>query len=127
MKYTFSALLLFFIACINKPVEYTVSIPDYRNTKEPQNDPTSHKDKDVEIFKRIFMGETYSTIIYRNDHGVLRGYQADVQADKNYDKATYAWTNDSTVTVRLFVSSTDSSKRFSISGNGNSTSLEGGN
>lgn len=116
-------VMFIFIACTSKPTENSVSIPDYRNSKAPEMKPESHKDKDVEIFRMVFLGDMYSAIIYRKDQGKLRGYQVYVEADKNYDKAFYTWTNDSTVLLKLFSSSSDSSRSFSIGGYGTTTSL----
>jgi hypothetical protein len=124
MKYILSMMMFLFITCTSKPTENKVSIVDYRNSKVPEVKPESHKDKDVDIFRTLFFGNTYQTVIYRIDNGQLKGYQVNYGSYNDFDKASYSWVNDSTVIVKLFSSSGDSTARFSVSGYGSTTSLE---
>jgi hypothetical protein len=116
--------IVIFIACTNKPVENTVSIVDYRKSKAPEVMPESHKDKDVDIFRTMMIGETYAAVMYRIDHGQLRGYRGDISSESNYPKASYSWINDSTISVKLFDSAGQVKKSFSLIGYGSTTSLE---
>lgn len=117
-------LMTLLSACGTTPNEKTISIVDDRkNSKADTINVGSHLDKDVEIFRTNFNGSTYSTIIYRNDNGEIKGYQAYYGSLKNYDKATYKWTNDSTVTFKLFESTSDQSESYSMIGSGRTTGL----
>ncbi len=104
--------------------EKLISIADYRNSEPPVINANNHKDKDVEIFKIIFESQTYSTIMFRIDDGRLRGYKTYWTTDNDYDRASYKWINDSTLTVKLFNSSDPSSESFTMTGFGNSSGLQ---
>jgi hypothetical protein len=88
---------------------------------------TLQKDKDEEIKILISDSENeniifYSCIIYRIDKGILKGYQTHMSFLNNYDKASYQWVNDSTLTVK-FNNKFHISKEYTVMGYGNTTLL----
>jgi len=119
-------IMILLYACNTTSDEKSVSIIDYRNPTggEPRLvNPGSHKDKDVEVF-RINGSESYSTVMYRLENGKLKAYETDVNSNTNYDKATYKWINDSTLSFTLVNSSTSFSVSYSMIGNKDWTTLE---
>ena len=118
-------LMLFVFSCKPSIMEKTVSIIDYKDStgSEPQIINVGiHKDKDVDIF-RIGRREMYSTIMYRIENGELKAYESDVISNNNYDKATYKWINDSTLSFKYISSSNDSSVSYSMTGKNGWTKL----
>jgi hypothetical protein len=121
----FIILMIFVFGCKPSGIEKAVSIINYKDSTggEPQLINTGiHKDKDVEIFK-ITGSEIYSTIMYRVEKGELKAYESDQRSKNNYDRATYRWVNDSTISFRYSCSSNDSSVSYSMTGNNGWTSL----
>ncbi len=116
-------LTIWFYACAPTTSETTVPIIDYRNSKAPSVNPNNHKDKDVEIFRTVFLGETYASIMYRIDNGKLKGYRTFFESKNNYDKATYKWVNDSTLTFKLTDSSSNLTESYTVTGYGSTTGL----
>jgi hypothetical protein len=119
-------IMILIYGCNTTNDEKSVSIIDYRNPTggEPSVvNPASHKDKDVEVF-RIKGSESYSTVMYRFENGKLKAYESGVTSNANYDKATYKWINDSTLSFKLVNSSNNSSQSFSLIGNKDWTRLE---
>jgi hypothetical protein len=109
-------LTIWLYACGPTTNETTISIIDYRNSKAPSVNADNHKNKDVEIFRTIFLTDTYSSIMYRFDNGKLRGYQTYFESSNNYDKATYKWINDSTLTFKLINSSNNLTESYTVTG-----------
>jgi hypothetical protein len=74
---------------------------------EPEAKPLDHQPYDVEIFKltfdKPFMGkgkQVYSIRYYmKGGNDSMRYQKAWIGTDDNFDKATYQWVNDSTVSV----------------------------
>jgi hypothetical protein len=125
-KNLFLIIMIFVFGCKPSGIEKAVSIINYKDSTggEPQLINTGiHKDKDVEIFK-ITGSEIYSAIMYRVEKGELKAYESDQRSKNKYDKATYSWLNDSTLSFRLFNSSNDSSVSYLMTGNNGWTSLE---
>ncbi len=116
-------LTIWLYACGPNTNETTISIIDYRNSKAPSVNAENHKDKDVEIFRTIFLSDTYSSIMYRLDSGKLRGYQTFFETANNYDKATYKWINDSTLTFKLIDSSNNLTESYTVTGYKSTTGL----
>ena len=113
-------------ACSTTKDEKTISIINFKNSTggEPSMvNPTNHKDKDVQVF-RINGGESYSTVMYRLEKGNIKAYESGVTSNNNNDKATYKWTNDSTLSFRLVNSSNSSAESYSMIGNNGWTRLE---
>lgn len=103
---TINLVLLSFFACTNSNGDIEIEIQVYENdlnTLLP--DPTIHKAKDVDFFKGNLGGtNVYSCIMYpfnSNSIQPLIGYQVYARVENSYDKATYKWINDSTLTFRL--------------------------
>jgi hypothetical protein len=118
-------LMVFGFACYPSVLEKTVSIIDFKDTTggEPQLINIGiHKDKDVEIF-RIGGSEIYYTVMYRIENGKLKAYESGMTSGNNYDKATYKWTNDSTLSYKLINSSNRSSEKYSMIGNNDWTTF----
>jgi hypothetical protein len=112
-------LMIFVFGCNQSGIEKTVSIINYKNSTggEPQLINTAmHKDKDVEIY-RIAGSQIYSTIMYRLEKGELKAYESGQISKIIYDKATYRWVNDSTLSFKFISSSNDSTVSYSMIGN----------
>jgi len=119
-------LMILVFSCNPSSMEKTVSIIDNKDSTggEPQLINVGiHKDKDVDIF-RIGGSKMYSTIMYRIENGELKAYKSDVISNNNYDKATYKWINDSTLSYKYISSSNDSSVSYSMTRNNGWTTLE---
>lgn len=103
---TINLLLLSCLTCSKSNGDIEVEIQVYENdlnTLLPN--PAIHKAKDVEFFKVNWGGSNvYSCIMYPfNSDSIqpLIGYQVYARVENSYDKATYKWINDSTLTFRL--------------------------
>lgn len=108
----------------NGEIEIPIRVFDKTINKLSPN-VASHKDKDVEILSSDFENGSrivYSCIIYRMDNGILKGYQAYVSSLNKYSAAKYQWLNDSTVAF-ILKNEFHISERYTIMGNGSSTSL----
>jgi hypothetical protein len=125
-KNLFLIFMIFVFGCNPTGIEKTVSIINYKDSTggEPQLINTGiHKDKDVEIFK-IAGSEIYCTIMYRVEKGELKAYETDQRSKNNYDKATYRWVNDSTLSFKYTSSLSDSTVSYLMTGNNGWNSLE---
>ena len=119
-------LMTLLYACSTTNDEKTVSIIDYKNPTggEPKVvNLASNKDKNVEVF-RINGRDSYHTVMYRLEKGNLEAYESGVTSNNNYDKVTYKWINDSTLSYRLVNSSNSLSETYSMVGNNGWTRLE---
>jgi hypothetical protein len=126
-KNLFLIFMIFLFGCNPSGIEKAVSIINYKDSTggEPQLINTGiHRDKDVEIYK-IVGSEIYSTVMYRVEKGELKAYESAQKSKNNYDKATYCWVNDSTLSFKFLSSSNDSTVSYSMTGNKGWTSLEG--
>jgi hypothetical protein len=119
-------LMILLNACSTTNDEKPVSVIDYKNPTggEPKVvNLASHKDKNVEVF-RINGKDSYHTVMYRLENGNLKAYESGVTSNNNYDKATYKWINDSTLSYKLINSSNSASGSYIMIGNKEWTQLE---
>ena len=113
-------------ACNQTGGQKTISIIDKRDSKTPMGNVDSQKDKDVEIFRIQIPnqeGKSYLIKMYRIDNGKLKSYPFGTSANDDYDKATYTWINDTTMTFKLINSSKNTSENFKMTGNGGRSQL----
>jgi hypothetical protein len=116
------------IVCFTLSGQDTISIADNRDANaSPPKTTVTNKDKDV-VISRITIpdhdGNFYYINMYRMDNGKLRMYPFGTSASGDYDKATYKWTNDTTIVFKLINTSNNKSESFRMSGNGNRSDLE---
>lgn len=107
-------------ACSTTTKEKTISIIDNWDSRA-QDNLASHKDKEVNISRmhiRDKEGKFYVAHMYRIDNNKLRAYPYFISANEDYDKATYKWINDTTMTFKLISSSKKLSESFKMTGNG---------
>jgi hypothetical protein len=82
-------------------------------------DLASHKPFDVEIYKTMIpMGPAYGVTFYQNENGKLNHHSAYWGEEGEFDKAAYKWLNDTTVSVRLYNSSSQKEVKFKVFGFG---------
>jgi hypothetical protein len=118
-------LISLIYACSTTTKEKTLSVIDNWDSRA-QDNIESHKDKEVKI-SRMHMrdkeGKFYVAFMYRIDNNKLRAYPYNISANEDYDKATYKWINDTTLTFKLFNSSKKLSEAFKMTGNGSRLQL----
>jgi len=114
-------LIVLIYACSkNSTQEKTISIINIWDSKA-QDNLASHKDKEVNISRMHIPdkpGKFYVAHMYRIDNKSLRAYPYFITANEDYDKATYKWVNDTTLTFKLISSSKKMSESFKMTGNG---------
>jgi hypothetical protein len=118
-------LLSLICACSTTTKEKTISIIDNWDSRA-QDNIESHKDKEVKISRmhiRDKEGKFYVAFMYRIDNNKLRAYPYFISANEDYDKATYKWINDTTLTFKLLNSSKKLSEGFKMTGNGSRLQL----
>ena len=96
-------LISLIYSCSTTTKEKTIFIIDNWDSRA-QDNIESHKDKEVKI-SRMHMrdkeGKFYVAFMYRIDNNKLRAYPYFISANEDYDKATYKWINDTTLTFKL--------------------------
>ncbi|MEI6049672.1 MAG: hypothetical protein WCS03_12285 [Bacteroidota bacterium] len=118
-------LISLIYACSTTTKEKTISIIDNWDSRA-QDNIESHKDKEVKISRmhiRDKEGKFYVAFMYRIDNNKLRVYPYFISAKEDYDKATYKWINDTTLTFKLLNSSKKLSEAFIMTGNGSRLQL----
>lgn len=94
---------------IPSEVKYIGSEPDL----------ASHQPFDVEVNKAILpMGNGYSITFYQNENGQLNSHTAHWGPEEDFDKATYVWLNDTTVSIKLFNEASQNEVNFKVFGYG---------
>ena len=119
---TLSALILVFISCKNEG--RLIDIIDLRDDARPSLQAENRQDKDVQVYRALGISEGYIVQMYRNNQGQLQGYQGEILTPDDFNKATYMWENDSTISVTLNNTSDDNSFSFFLSGYGTTTKLD---
>jgi hypothetical protein len=118
-------LISLIYACSTTSKEKTISIIDNWDSVA-QDNIESHTDKDFKISRmhlRDKEGKFYVAFMYRMDNNKLRAYPYFISANDDYNKATYNWINDTTMTFRLINFSHNSSESFKMTGNGDRIQL----
>ncbi len=104
--------------------QITVTIIDERKSKPDLEAVNSNKDKDVKISRLDWPDKnSYMVNMYRMDNGKLKSYDFMFAAKDDYDKATYTWVNDTTMTFKLINSKKNTSENFKMIGVGDQTQL----
>ena len=106
---------------VNQPGELV--IVDVRNSGEPNADNASHKDGDVEVYRISFMADGYKARFYRLENNRLQSHEGSYMTDDVFDKATYSWTSDTAVAIRLYNAATNKEKKFELYGSGSTSGL----
>ena len=108
------AIMLVILCCNQSSVQKgLITVQDYPpNQWEPEIDLESHKTGDVEIHRVSIWEEGYIIIFYHDYSGELLNYHSYYYDTTYYDQGFYNWTNDTTVTVKIFNS--ESKKEWSV-------------
>ena len=120
-------LICMFALCFSVKGQNSISIADERYADASKSNYVSHREKDV-VISRIDIpgkeGKFYLINMYRMDSGKLSAYPFCTSASEDYNKATYKWTNDTTIFFTLINSFNSRSESFRMSGNGKRSDLE---
>lgn len=99
----FASLALLSFACTSSLPKGELSIPSDIKSIGDDPDLESHQAFDVEVNKALLpMGTGYSITFYQNENGRLNSHTAHWGPEEDFDKVSYAWVNDTTVSIRLF-------------------------
>src|SRR5436190_4973559 len=80
-----------------------VIILDTRNSKEPDENLATHKQYDVEVYRTFFPTDNaYSVRYYQKENDTLKSHSATYGAEDDFDKASYSWLNDTSVSIKLY-------------------------
>lgn len=100
-----------------------VNIPDIRNITGPEENLTSHKPYDIEVHRILFMGNGYRVRYYQMENDTLKSHSASYMTDDDFDKASYSWLTDTTVSIRLYNTALKKEKVFKVWGFGPRSSM----
>ena len=100
----FISIILIY-SCASTNNETITSIIQLQNDSLPSTNVDSHFDKDVEFFRTATSSSdhvAYTCTIYRINNKKLVGYSVRCVELNTYDRATYKWINDSTITFKMY-------------------------
>lgn len=111
-------LTCFLVACSSantKVADKSFFIPSY-TVKDSPSDSTNHKAGDAEVFRITGKDTTYITRMYRKEDGEIRRYESTIVGSIPYDRASFEWHNDSTITFKLIDTKNDKSQTIQLTG-----------
>gem|GEM_PF-3985570 len=110
------ALLFVTTECIAQKAKQhgVVNIKDARKTPRPDGDVAHHKYHDVEVYRTMDNGNSYTVYFYSNFNDSLFRYQTSWGANDDMDKAAYKWIDDTLASIRLFNSHTKKEVNFKV-------------
>lgn len=119
-----SAMMLLF-GCSPSLPKGELSIASDNKPFKPDADLASHKPFDVEVNKTLLPmgGPGYSVSFYQNENGKLTNHYGFWGQEEEFDKAQYAWLNDSTVSIRLYNSKSQKEVKFKVFGYGSTNGI----
>jgi hypothetical protein len=100
-----------------------IIIKDARKKGEPGANLAAHKPYDVEVYRILFMGEGYRIRYYHIENNALTSHEAMYIATDVFDKASYKWTSDTSVAIKLFNSKSKREKKFTVFGYGSTSGM----
>ena len=119
----FCNFIMIWISCKISTNELTTDIIEVEHIENPVTNLETYHHKDVKVFRHTGENLTiYALTIFRNNKDSLIPYVANVYALNTYEKATYQWVNDSTVTF-ILKNKFHNHKPFTVTGYGSTTSL----
>jgi hypothetical protein len=128
MKTILPAVVLLLVSCgtaTTNIVDKTFAIPSYATAqKNITPDTAKHKAGDAEVFRLVGPDTAYFARLYRLDGGEVRRYETVIMDRVNYDRASYEWVNDSTVSFRLIDTKNNKIQAFQLIGSGASTTVQ---
>ena len=102
-----------------------VIVLDTRNSKEPDENLTSHKQYDVEVYRSFYPIENgYSVRYYQKENKILKSHMATYGAKDDFDRASYSWVNDTSVLIRLYSTTSNKEKKFTAYGYGPTSGMK---
>lgn len=69
------------------------------------------------------MGNGYNVRYYQNEKDTLKSHSASYMTDEIFDKASYNWLTDTSVSIRLYNAASKKAKTFKVSGYGPTSSM----
>lgn len=138
MKHVINSILLLVFATTvfsqapNKPIKKitpdplkgVINILDTRKSKSPDENLTSHKPYDVEVYRTIFFGNAYNVRYYQLENDSLKSHSAIWGSKYNFDKAEYRWLSDTSVSIRLYNTVSKKEETFKLFGYGPMSGME---
>ena len=119
----FCNFIMAWMSCKISTNELTTNIIEVEHIENPVTNFETYHHKDVKVFKHTSENKTvYALTIFIKNKDSLKSYVANVYALNTFDKATYQWVNDSTVTF-ILKNKFHNHKPFTITGYGSTTSL----
>jgi hypothetical protein len=107
----------------NKLADKSFQIATY-SVKDTPSDSTTHKPGDAEVFRITGKDTTYITRMYRKEGGEVRRYESTLVGNFSYDRASFEWQNDSTISFKLIDSKDDKSQTIKITGSNAITTVQ---
>jgi hypothetical protein len=107
----------------NKVPDRSFQISSY-SAKDAPSDSTMHKPGDAEVFRITGKDTTYITRMYRKEAGEVRRYESTLVGNFSYDRASFEWQNDSTISFKLIDSKDDKSQIIKITGSNAITTVQ---
>lgn len=101
-----------------------INIPDTRKSKDPEENLTSHKPYDVEVYRTTFFGNAYNVRYYQLENDSLKSHSAIWGSKYNFDKAEYRWLSDTSVSIRLYNTVSKKEETFKLFGYGPWSGME---
>ncbi len=100
-----------------------VSILDTRNRKESEENLAAHKQFDVTISRIMFMGNGYTVRYFQKENDTLRDHSATYMTEDVFNKAAYNWLNDTSISIRLYNTTSKNEKLLKVNGYGPRSSI----
>ncbi len=117
---------IFQISCADKTEKRSgeVSIVDITNGKGQEAKTGTQKPLDVEVYRTDFMGYGYKVTYFQNEKDSLNHHSAIYVTEDIFDKAAYSWLSDTSVSIKLYSTSSKKEKKFKVFGNGPMSGME---
>ena len=120
---SFATIASFLLACDSTSINI-IEIKDFFPGDQPELKLENYKTGDVEIQRTGSPeGSSYEIIYFHDYSGELKDYHALYVVPEIYNKAQYKWDNDTSVTVALVNSETESKYTLHLFGNGSSSGM----
>ena len=122
----FLSIVVLLFSCKNKTDKRTgeVSIVDITNGKGKEAKINTQKPLDVEVYRTDFMGNGYKVTYFQKEKDSLNRHSATYMTEDMFDKAAYSWLSDTSVSIKLYSTSSKKEKKFKVFGNGPMSGME---
>ena len=119
------SILIFQGSCTTKTEKRSgeVNISDISNGSAAEAKAGTQKQYDVEVYRTSFMGNGYKVTYFPKETDSLNFHSATYMTDEVFDKASYNWLTDTSVSIKLFSSSSKKEKVFKVFGYGSRSGM----